>query len=99
MRLDKLDGLREVVWADDICLEATLTGFFEALQLKADFRHHLGQAEDLAILLKSFTPEELKTIFDPLIDYYRGTADFPVIISNLNKHIDELHTTLQNLLL
>jgi hypothetical protein len=99
MRLDKLDGLGEVVWADDNCVEATLTGFFEALKLKVDLNHHLGQTEDFAILLRLFTPEELKTIFDPLIDHYRGTADFPVIISNLDKHIDEIHTTLQNLLL
>jgi hypothetical protein len=99
MRLDKLDGLGEVVWADDNCVEATLTGFFEALKLKVDLKHHLGQTEDFAILLRLFTPEELKTIFDPLTDHYRGTADFPVIISNLDKHIDEMHTTLQNLLL
>ncbi|MEW6571505.1 MAG: hypothetical protein AB1390_10075 [Nitrospirota bacterium] len=97
MRLDKLDGIEEVVWADDNCVEATITGFFEALKLKMDLKHHPGQAEDFAILLRSFTPEELKTIFDPLIDHYRGTGDFSVIISNLNKHIDKLYISLQNL--
>lgn len=97
MRLDKLDGLGEIVWADDICVEATLTGFFEALKLKVKLKHSAGRAEDFTILMQSFTPEELKTIFNPLIDHYRGTEDFPVITLNLNKHIDKFYTTLQTL--
>jgi len=99
MRLDKLDGLGEVVWADDKCLEATLRGFFEALKLKGYLKHHLNlnQAEDFLMLLQGFSQEELKSIINPLTDQYRNTNDFPVIIANLDRHIEEIYTTLQSL--
>jgi hypothetical protein len=97
MRLDKLDGLGEVVWAGDTCVKATLTGFFEALKLKVDLKNYFDQEEDFASLLQSFSQEELKAIFDPLIDQYRGTEDFPVIMSNIDRHVSEIYTTLQNL--
>ncbi|MFH0933385.1 MAG: hypothetical protein V1832_03590 [Nitrospirota bacterium] len=97
MRLDKVDGLGEVVWADDKCVKATLTGFFEALKSKGELKHYLGQADDFLSLLQSFSVDDLKILVSPLLDQYRGTGDFPVIISNLDKHIGELNTTLQNL--
>jgi hypothetical protein len=97
MRLDKLDGLGEVVWAGDTCVKATLTGFFEALKLKVELKNYFDQEEDFASLLQSFSQEELKAIFNPLIDQYRGTEDFPVIMSNIDGHVSEIYTTLQNL--
>jgi hypothetical protein len=97
MRLDKLDGLGEVVWAGDTCVKATFTGFFEALKLKVDLKNYFDQEEDFASLLQSFSQEELKAIFNPLIDQYRGTEDFPVITSNIDRHVSEIYTTLQNL--
>ena len=97
MRLDKLDGLGEVVWAGDTCVKATLTGFFEALKLKGELKNYFAQEEDFGSLLQSFSQEELKAIFNPLIDQYRGTEDFPVIMSNIDRHVSEIYTTLQNL--
>ncbi len=97
MRLDKVEGLGEVAWADDTCVKATLTGFFEALKLKVDLKNYFNQAEDFLSLLQSFSREELKTIFNPLIDHYSNTSDLPVIMLNLDRHIEELYSTLQNL--
>ncbi len=99
MRLDKLDGLGDVIWADDSCLEATLIGFFEALKLKGDLKHHLNlnHAKDFLMLLQAFSQEELNSIINPLTDRYKNTNDFPVIIANLDRHIEEIYTTLQNL--
>ena len=37
MRLDRLDGVGDSVWADDFCVDATLKGFFQGLELKQDF--------------------------------------------------------------
>jgi hypothetical protein len=99
MRLDKLDGLGEVAWADDICIAATLIGFFEAMQTKGNLKPYLNlaKAEDFLSLLQSFTQKELKTIIISLIDQYRDTSDYPVIMSNIDNHIDKLCITLQNL--
>jgi hypothetical protein len=97
MRLDKVDGLGKAVWADDTCVKATFKGFFEALRLKGELKRYLGHADDFLSLLQSFSQEELKTIINPLIDHYRGTGDFPLIIKNLDNHVGLLKTTLQNL--
>ena len=99
MRLDKLDGLGEVVWANDTCIESTLIGFFEAMRTKGNLKPYLNlaKAEDFLSLLKSFTQEELKTIIVSLIDQYRDTSDYPVITSNIDNHIDKLCIILQNL--
>lgn len=99
MRLDKIDGLGEVVWADDTCIESTLIGFFEAMQTKGNLKPYLNlaKAEDFLSLLQSFTQEELKTIIISLTDQYRDTSDYPVIMSNIDDHIDKLCITLQNL--
>jgi len=97
MRLDKLDGLGEIVWIEDRCAEATLRGFFEALRLKGDITNPIGNAEEFLTLLQSFSIDDLKTLVNPLLEQYRGTGDFSAVISNLDKHIEELYVTLQNL--
>ena len=38
MRLDRQDGIGEIVWADDIAIKGTLQGFLEGLALKSTTR-------------------------------------------------------------
>lgn len=97
MRLDKLDGMGETVWAEDVCVEAAVTGFLEALKLKEGIGNYLGSAEEFLELLKSFSMDEMRTTFNPLTDLYSGTGDFPVVIANLDGHAEKLFTVLQNL--
>ena len=93
MRLDKLDGVGDTVWAEDFCIDATLRGFFEALKMKENLSE--GGA-DFLDLLKSFRTEDLRATYQSLIDTYSGTADYPVIVANLDEHVTALQTTLRN---
>jgi len=95
MRLDKLDGLGEVVWAEDSCEEATVEGFFEALKLKESTDNYPELVNEFISLLKSFNAEELKISAQPLIDLFSGTGDFPVIKTNLESHVEKLCAILQ----
>ncbi len=95
MRLDKLDGLGETVWMDDLCLEATVTGFLEALRLKKD-EPYSGLEDEFVRLLKTFKEEELKIAFNPLLDLYNGEEDYLVVMANLENHTRKLYTILQN---
>jgi hypothetical protein len=97
MRLDKLDGLGEVVWIEDRSVEATLRGFFDALTLKGNFTKSIGNAEEFLALLQSFSVNDLKTLVNPFLEQYRGTGDISAVTTNLDEHIRELHVTLQNL--
>ncbi|MDP2755226.1 MAG: hypothetical protein Q8P40_12675, partial [Nitrospirota bacterium] len=97
MRLDKVDGLGEVVWAEDHCVEATVAGFLEALKLKEEKDHCPGSVNEFLHLIKSFSREDLIVSSQPLIDLFSGTGDFPVISTNLDSHVEKLCAILQNL--
>ncbi|MBM4135505.1 MAG: hypothetical protein FJ241_01580 [Nitrospira sp.] len=96
MRLDKLDGVGDTVWAEDFCLEATMKGFLDGLRLKEEFKNYFSSEKEFFNILKSFRLEDLKTAYSPLIDLYNMTGDYPVIAENLDRHVEALYATLQN---
>ena len=94
IRLDKLDGVGETVWAGNLAVDAATEGFFEALGImEATGRYNLGQAENLRSLLKSFDEEELERLFQSLYSLYQedNPSDFSVIQENLKSHIQQLY--------
>jgi hypothetical protein len=94
MRLDKIDGVGEVVWAEDYSVDAVLQGFSEALRQKDAFNNP-GLYKEFIVLLRSFSLDELKASFTPLFDLYAGTKDLPVIGMNLDGHAKKLHAAIQ----
>jgi len=98
MRLDRLDGIGDIVWAEDFCLEASVKGFLDGLRLKEEPEDHLRPGGEFLDLIKAFRPEDLMTAYDPLIDLYNGTGDYPVLAANMERHVESLHAILQNFL-
>lgn len=96
MRLDKLDGVGDIVWAEDKCVDATLAGFFLGIESKKAFREYFGSYAELLTLLRSFSMEDLATTFKPVVEQYEKTKDFQVIVRNLGNHITRLYSTLRN---
>lgn len=94
MRLDKVDGINEVIWSDDYCIEATLRGFFESIELKDKTGIII---RNFISILKSFSQEELRTLFNPLICYYEGLKDLSVILKNIDEHTFKLYKIIQSL--
>ena len=98
MRLDKLDGIGDIAWADAFVLEAAIEGFFQALRTMAtEARYPLGEVGDSLSLLKGFSAEELRGLFNPLLPYYGegDPGDFSVIGTNLETHSEELYGVIQ----
>jgi len=89
MRLDRMDGVGEIVWSDDIAVEGTLKGFFEALALKPPivsipdslmdgFRNHL----------LSCSQSDLLGLSQAMVDAYTPQSpEVPVIKKNLKRHV------------
>ena len=96
MRLDRLDGVGDIVWAEDKCVDATLAGFFLGIESKKAFRDYFGSHAEFLTLLRSFSMEDLATTFKPVVEQYEKTKDFPVIARNLGNHIARLYSTLRN---
>lgn len=91
MRLDRLDGVAEVVWAPDLCLEPMIEGFFQGLDLTAringlpealldTMRLYFNQydATDLTILARRIA----QTVYD------RRTEEHAIIHANLSSHVE-----------
>lgn len=96
MRLDKLDGVGEIAWADEPCIDATLAGFLQALEMKKDFLDSLGSTRSFLKLLKSFSRDDLEQTFRAVAAQFEETKDFPVIARNLAEHISRFYLTLRN---
>lgn len=96
MRLDRLDGVGDIVWAGNFCLEASVKGFLDGLRLKAKSKNYFSLEAEFLDVVKSFRTEDLKTAYGPLVDLYDGTGDHPVIAANLERHVEALYATLQN---
>lgn len=98
MRLDRLGGVSEPIWAQEEFVSPCLEGFFGALQTKKDEgREAWKEAPDLLALLTRFSKEELHALHGPLMESYREEKpeDFKVIERNLEDHIATLWKALQ----
>jgi len=98
MRLDRIGGVGEPVWAHGEFVSPCLEGFFGALQtMKAEGRGDWGEGPDLPTLLKNFSKEELQRLYAPLMESYREEKpeDSKVIEENLEGHIATLWKALQ----
>lgn len=100
IRLDKLDGVGEVVWAEEFSVRAATEGFFEALRvMEAGGRYQLGKVEDLLCLLKAFSQGELQKLFHTLLDLYQqeDPGDLSVIQAHLEGHVRQVYLIIQGL--
>jgi hypothetical protein len=98
MRLDKIGGVGEPIWAQEEMVQPCLEGFFGALRtMKAEGRYDLGEEPDLPTLMKKFSKEDLKRLYAPLIEAYREEkpTDFTVVEKNMEGHISTLWRALQ----
>lgn len=97
MRLDRFDGVGDIAWADDFCVDGFMEGFFEALRFKQRTgSYNLGTAEEFIDLLKCFTQDDLECMFNVLIDAYNKAApEVPVMIRNLHRHTEKLYSVIQ----
>lgn len=95
-RLDRLDGVGDVVWSDPSAVEATVTGFFGALERKPT---PSVLPESLSVCFRAFltvcTPEDLMAVAESLVDAYPGGAPETLVIrAHLADHAQRLHRAL-----
>jgi hypothetical protein len=99
MRLDRLDGIGEIAWAGEGCLDSTWEGFQEALRIKEKQRS-LPPDFRKAFLkdLSRFSEETLTERFQELLASYTPEApDLPIIKKNIILHIKQFQAAVQNL--
>jgi len=98
MRLDRLDGVGDVIWAPDFTVQAVTRGFFEGLRIMSEEAAlSFDEVKRLTSLLQSLQQGELERLFMPLAAYYEegSPTEWRVIRTHLNSHIHCLHHIIQ----
>ncbi|MDO9565783.1 MAG: hypothetical protein Q7J15_03485 [Candidatus Desulfaltia sp.] len=89
MRLDRIDGVGDIVWSDDIAVQGTLKGFFQGLRRK-DSTGLFSDSFDTYFhdyLLSSCTEKDFYDLSLAIVDSYNPLApEIPVIRQNIKKH-------------
>ena len=98
MRLDRLDGIGNIVWAENIAVKGTLQGFFEGLVLQPPWE---GLPETLnncfqAHLLSLSRNDLLDLCYAMANSYNPKSPEVLVIKRNLNEHVNTLYETIRD---
>jgi hypothetical protein len=71
MRVDRLDGVGPVVWAEDHCLDGTVSGFFAGWEeSRKQSKKKIPSAEELRDLLRSFSKDEWLHFLVEMLETY-----------------------------
>ena len=91
-RLDRLDGIGDIVWSDNIAVEGTLKGFLKGLS-KISSQNLIPDAlaVDFINYISCFSKTDLLELFNSIVNKYNPMApDIPVIKQNLTDHVEIL---------
>jgi len=100
MRLDRLNGVGDIVWSDDIAAYGTLKGFLQGLRRKGS-SGLLSDSFDTYFhdyLLSSCTEKDFYDLSSAIVNSYNPLApEIPVIRQNIKKHAEVLFNALASM--
>jgi len=98
MRLDKKNGIGEVLIAPEDIIAPVIKGFLSGIN-ELVLKDLLDREcrDQIATFLSSLSLNELNSIFSSMLDYYNeeDPADMPMIANNIWNHINSLYRLLQ----
>ncbi|MFP3870069.1 MAG: hypothetical protein ACLFVT_04200 [Syntrophobacteria bacterium] len=92
MRLDRLDGVGEVVWAPDFCLHGAVAGFFQGLAAPSRRdRKQIPTPLEFLELLRTFTRQDWVDLFVEFLDTFPLSRQELALVSEHGEaHLGEL---------
>ena len=100
MRLDRLDGIGEMVWSDSLAVEPTVVGFLEALSVKPDIPSLPDSPMACFVAyLASCSEKDLIDLTVAIVN--RLNPQMPglaVVKKNINTHVEILYASIQQIL-
>ncbi|MFO7554501.1 MAG: hypothetical protein R6W88_04785 [Desulfobacterales bacterium] len=99
MRIDRLDGVGDIVWSDDAALKGILKGFFEGLVLKPEISVFTEPLNDcFRQHLLSCRRADFFDLNQALVSTYPLKApEVPVIRRHLGRHVEDLYNAIRQL--
>jgi hypothetical protein len=99
MRIDRLDGVGDIVWSDDVAIKGILKGFFEALALKPLFSMFSEPLDHcFRQHLLSCRRADFFDLNHAIVHTYPSQApEISVIQQHLEKHVEDLYNSIRQL--
>ena len=99
-RLDRLDGIGEIVWSDDSAVEATIIGFLEALSVKPDIPSLPDSPLACFVAyLASCTEGDLIDLTGAIVNRFNPQMPgLALVKKNIHPHVKTLHACIQEIL-
>lgn len=96
MRLDRVDGIGEIIWANDKTLLACIEGFFKGLSMKArEMQRWFELVEKLIEIIAKMGPGDWAEVFARVLDSYdQESPDDHAINEGIVDHIFLVYKTL-----
>ena len=93
MRLDRNDGVGDIVWADGLAVQSTLAGFFEGLALKPPVASMPDSLDNcFRYYLSVCTEADLYELSDAVVKTFnRRAPEVRVVKHHLKAHVEELN--------
>jgi len=98
-RLDRLDGIGEIVWSDNIAVEGTLKGFLKGLaKISSNNLTPDTIAANFINYISCFTKTDLLELSNSIVNTYNPMAsEISTIRQNLKNHVALLYNSIKNL--
>jgi len=99
MRIDRLDGIGDIVWSDKMALEGILKGFFEGLAVKPFFSVFEDPLDHCfrEHLLSCSKADFIDLNHDIAGTYSSQAPETPVIRQHLEKHVEDLYNAIRQI--
>ena len=99
IRIDRLDGVGEIAWSDNVALRGILKGFFEGLALKPPVDVFEAPLDDCFRLhLLACSAADFSDMHHAIVRGYPSQAsEVPVIRRHLARHIEDLYNAARQL--
>jgi hypothetical protein len=83
MRVDRLDGVGQVVWAEDHCLDGAVAGFFAGWEEgRKQRKKEIPSAEELRDLFRSFSKDEWLHVLVEMLETYTFSQEEVSLLRN-----------------
>jgi hypothetical protein len=100
MRLDRYDGVGDIIWADQPAVQSTLAGFFDGLALKPSVESMPDSIERcFRYYLSVCTKENLYDLSKAVVKRFnRRAPEVRVVKQHLKEHVEELNRVIRQVL-
>ena len=100
IRLDRYDGVGDIIWADGLAVQSTLAGFLEGLALKPSVASMPDSIDKcFRYYLSVCTEEDLYELSKAVVKTFnRRSSEVRVVKQHLKEHVEELSRAIEKVL-